>query len=178
MRPPPKNPPPHRGSRKKKQQKKNHPPPPPGAGEWVRYVREGGVRVLENEHVVCERGGVPFVVAGVEDWEGARFPPGARAPSLSRALEGAPPVVFTLLLAHQPKAAAEASACGVSLQLSGHTHGGQLWPFSWLIYLDQPYRAGLYWVGRMALYVSEGTGYWGPPLRWGTRGEVTLVRVA
>jgi len=109
---------------------------------------------------------------------GGRFPPGGRAPSLARALEGAPAVGLTILLAHQPKAAAKASARGVSLQLSGHTHGGQLWPFTWLVYLDQPYRAGLYWVGRMALYVSEGTGYWGPPLRWGTRGEVSLLRIS
>ena len=81
----------------------------------------------------------------------------------------------TLLLAHQPKAAQEASERGVDLQLSGHTHGGQLSPFSWLIYLDQPYRSGLYHVGEMSLYVSEGTGYWGPPMRVGTRSELTLI---
>jgi len=144
------------------------------ADPWVSYLMERGVRVLENEGLQLKRQGATLNIAGVEDWEGSRFPP-PRPPSLSEALEGLDPEAPTILLAHQPKAAREAAERGVALQLSGHTHGGQMFPFSWLIYLDQPYRSGLYDVEGMKLYVSEGTGYWGPPLRVGTRSELTLI---
>ena len=80
-----------------------------------------------------------------------------------------------VLLAHQPKAVAEAADHGVALVLSGHTHGGQLWPWTWLVKLDQPYVAGLHRLRDTWIYVSQGTGYWGPPMRLGTVAEITQV---
>jgi len=144
------------------------------ADPWVAHLKANGLTVLENQGLTLTYKGASLNLAGVEDWEGSRFPP-PRPPSLTSALRGLDLSVPTVLLAHQPKVAKEASEAGVDLQLSGHTHGGQLTPFSWLIYLDQPYRAGLYKVGEMSLYVSEGTGYWGPPVRVGTQSELTLV---
>lgn len=147
------------------------------ADPWVAHLKAHGLRVLENQGLTLTYNGAQLNLAGVEDWEGTRFPP-PRPPSLSEALAELDMTHPTILLAHQPKAATEASVAGVTLQLSGHTHGGQLAPFSWLVYLDQPYRSGLYQVGEMSLYVSEGTGYWGPPMRVGTRSELTLLTLS
>lgn len=147
------------------------------ANSWVAYLKEKGIKVLENQGIQLDHHGVEFNLVGVEDWEGAKFPP-YRPPSLTKALKNLNLALPTILLAHQPKVAAEASQLGIDLQLSGHTHGGQMFPFSWFIYLDQPYRSGLYRVGSMSLYVSEGTGYWGPPLRIGTRSELTLITLS
>jgi hypothetical protein len=80
-----------------------------------------------------------------------------------------------VLLAHQPRVIEGAARAGVDLQLSGHTHGGQIWPWSYLVYLQQPYVSGLHRRGPTTLYVSQGTGFWGPPLRLGTRSEIALV---
>jgi predicted MPP superfamily phosphohydrolase len=80
-----------------------------------------------------------------------------------------------VLLAHQPRAIVEAATLGVGLQLSGHTHGGQIWPFNNFVKLAQPYVQGLHQHGRAQIYVSPGTGYWGPPMRIGTRAEITRV---
>ena len=151
-----------------------------GVDPWVDYLKtkgqEGKLTVLENESLEISHQGSVLNVVGVEDWESNKFTP-HRMPNLEKALQGIDLNHFTLLLAHQPKAGVEASQKGVHLQLSGHTHGGQIFPFTHLIYLDQPYRSGLYWVDQLALYVNEGTGYWGPPLRLGTRGEITLIQL-
>ena len=144
-----------------------------GAEPWVSFIKSKGGRVLENEHVMIERENAKLAVIGIEDWDAARFDP-RRRPLLSEAMTDIPDDAFKLLLAHQPKAATEAAEAGVHLQLSGHTHAGQIFPFNFLIYLDQPYNLGYYQVGEMALYVNPGTAYWGPPLRLGTRSEVTL----
>jgi predicted MPP superfamily phosphohydrolase len=80
-----------------------------------------------------------------------------------------------VLLAHQPRAIYEAARHGVGLQLSGHTHGGQIWPWNYLVKLQQPFVSGLATVGRTQLYVSPGTGYWGPPMRLGTTAELTKI---
>lgn len=145
-----------------------------GAGPWVRFIQAEGGRVLENEHFIIEEADQRLAIIGVEDWDASRFDPQRRS-SLSEALEGVPEDAFKLLLAHQPKSAPEAAQLGVDLQLSGHTHAGQIFPFNYLIYLDQPYNVGRYQLERMILYVSPGTGYWGPPLRLGTRAEATLI---
>ena len=144
-----------------------------GVDSWVEHLRAGGMTVLENESRLLERDGAALNLVGVEDWESARFHP-QRSPNLDRALSGCDTALTTVLLAHQPKAVREAAQRGVDLQLSPH-HGGQIAPFTWLVALDQPYRSGLYHVRDTALYVSEGTGYWGPPLRLGTRSELTLL---
>jgi hypothetical protein len=143
-----------------------------GADSWVDHVRKHGITVLENESRVLKHNDTNFQLVGVEDWDSARFHP-SRSPNLDKALDACSEECFTLLLAHQPKAIREASERGVDLQLSGHTHGGQFAPFSSLVVLDQPYRSGLYTIGASLLYVNEGTGYWGPPLRIGTRSEIT-----
>jgi predicted MPP superfamily phosphohydrolase len=80
-----------------------------------------------------------------------------------------------VLLAHQPVQALQAENFGVELQLSGHTHGGQIWPFNYLVKLQQPVVAGLGRVGRTMVYVNSGTGYWGPPMRLGTTSEITEI---
>jgi hypothetical protein len=80
-----------------------------------------------------------------------------------------------VLLAHQPRLVQEAERAGVGLQLSGHTHGGQIWPFNFLVRLQQPVTAGLVRFGRALIYVSSGTGYWGPPMRLGSRAEISLL---
>ena len=145
-----------------------------GVDPWVAHIREGGITVLENEHQVLTHNDALVNLVGVEDRDSARFHPDRR-PNLDQALAGADTELTTILLAHQPKAVREAAIRGIDLQLSGHTHGGQMIPLTWLIYLDQPWRSGLYQVRGTTLYVNEGTGYWGPPIRIGTRSELTLL---
>src|SRR2546422_10462883 len=93
------------------------------------------------------------------------------------AVAGAPASDVRVLLAHQPKSAFAARAAGYDLQLSGHTHGGQYFPFNLLVRLFQPFVAGLHRLEAMWLYVSRGTGYWGPPLRLGAPAEITLIQL-
>ncbi|HEY5961610.1 MAG TPA: hypothetical protein VIV60_33855 [Polyangiaceae bacterium] len=96
-------------------------------------------------------------------------------PDLDRALAGRDPTREVILLAHQPQSVLRAQKHDVGLQLSGHTHGGQVWPFGLLVRLQQPVVAGLAQFGRTILYVSCGTGYWGPPMRLGAPAEITRV---
>ncbi|MBL8600694.1 MAG: metallophosphoesterase [Myxococcales bacterium] len=148
-----------------------------GANEWMDHLETLGLRVLRNQRVNLVRGGDGFDLAGVHDLS-ARRTPGAEPANLAKALEAYDPARPLVLLAHQPKQANEAADAGADLVLSGHTHGGQLWPFSWLVKLDQPYLAGLHRRGKTHIYVSEGTGYWGPPMRVGTSPEITRVVLA
>jgi predicted MPP superfamily phosphohydrolase len=149
-----------------------------GVDAWLQELRRLGVRVLMNEHVVIEHGGAQLVVAGVPDYSAGHFDR-EHQPDAAAALQGAPAAAFKLLLAHQPRSAMTAAPAGFDLQLSGHTHGGQFLPWNFFVRLQQPYTAGLHRVGRMWLYVSRGTGYWGPPKRFGAPSEITellLVR--
>jgi predicted MPP superfamily phosphohydrolase len=127
-----------------------------------------------NEHVVLRRGDAELVVAGVPDFGAHRFHPTHRADPV-RALAGAPADALRVLLAHQPRAAPQADAAGFQLQLSGHTHGGQFLPWNLFVPMQQPYTAGLHRHGGMWVYVSRGTGYWGPPKRLGAPSEITLI---
>jgi predicted MPP superfamily phosphohydrolase len=81
------------------------------------------------------------------------------------------------LLAHQPRTAPQAQAAGADLQISGHTHGGQFWPWNLFVRLQQPFTAGLHRLGSMWIYISRGTGYWGPPMRFGIPSEITRIRL-
>ena len=108
------------------------------------------------------------------DWS-ARAYGHAHAPDLAAALEGRDPDHELVLLAHQPKAIFDAARHGVGLQLSGHTHGGQIWPWRYMVRLDQPFVSGLGRVGDTQIYVSRGTGTWGPPMRLGEPAEITRV---
>jgi uncharacterized protein len=140
---------------------------------WLRHLHGMGIRVLRNEGVPIQQNGASFHLAGIDDHDGGRIAPG-HGPNLARALEGRDGGRPVVLLAHQPRAIPEAAGMGVDLVLTGHTHGGQIWPFSYLIYLQQPYVRGLQQVNGTIGYVSSGTGFWGPPMRLGTTAEMTL----
>jgi predicted MPP superfamily phosphohydrolase len=145
-----------------------------GADAWIAELERLGVRVLRNQRVTIGTGDQAFELAGVTDYSAARF---GDAPDLDAALAGCPPDREVVLLAHQPRAVHGAAARNVGLVLSGHTHGGQFWPWSWVVHLAQPVVRGLARFGRTLIYVSSGTGYWGPPMRLGTEAEITLVEL-
>jgi predicted MPP superfamily phosphohydrolase len=128
---------------------------------------------LRNEHVPIRDA---FDLAGVDDTSAARML-AHHGQDVAAALAGRDPSRAVVLLAHQPKALTEASAHGVDLQLSGHVHGGQLVPFNWLVRLDQPLVSGLHRVQDTWVYVSTGTGYWGPPMRVGSGSELTRIEL-
>ena len=146
-----------------------------GLREWLPELHRLGIRVLRNEHVVldADKGG-GWELAGIEDWNGRSIEPDG-GPDLARALAGHDPRRPVILLSHQPRAIYSAAQAGVGLMLAGHTHGGQIWPFTYLVRLQQPFLEGLHRVGGTQLYVSPGTGYWGPPMRLGTRAEITKI---
>lgn len=143
---------------------------------WVDLMDELGWEPLRNRHLLLERGGDTLVVAGVDDVTAESSGLAGHRAHLAGALDGADPGLPVLLLAHQPKFIDRAAAGGVDLQLSGHTHGGQIWPFHHLVRLDQPALAGLSRHGdRTLLYTSRGTGFWGPPFRVFAPSEITLL---
>lgn len=147
-----------------------------GADEWIAFLEELGIKVLRNERVTIEHRGAAIDIAGVDDWEARQFG-GGHGRDLRKALEGRPPGRKVILLAHQPKQVDEAAELGVDLQLSGHTHGGQIVPFNLLVRLQQPYVVGLHRHGPTQLYISPGTGYWGPPMRLGAPAEITRIEL-
>ncbi|QET03889.1 metallophosphoesterase [Cupriavidus pauculus] len=148
-----------------------------GAEAWIDELRRIGLRVLLNEHVVVERDGASLVLGGVTDFTAGQFIPSHRSDPV-QALTGAPAdAAVRVLLAHQPRSAPAAAAAGFDLQLSGHTHGGQFWPWNLFVPMQQPYVHGLRRHERMWIYVSRGTGYWGPPKRFGAPSEITRVRL-
>ncbi|MGV9688458.1 metallophosphoesterase [Streptomyces sp. NPDC003444] len=143
---------------------------------WVDLMDELGWEPLRNRHLLLERGGDTLVVAGVDDVTAESSGLAGHRAHLAGALDGADPDLPVLLLAHQPKFVDRAAEHGIDLQLSGHTHGGQIWPFHYLVRLDQPAVAGLSRHGaRTLLYTSRGTGFWGPPFRVFAPSEITLL---
>ncbi len=148
-----------------------------GAQDWIEELRRLHVQVLINEHVVLRHGAATLVVAGVADASAHHFDPAHRSDPYA-AIAGAPRRgSVKLLLAHQPLSAAAAAAAGFDLQLSGHTHGGQFWPWNHLVPLQQPFTAGLHRLDDLWVYTSRGTGYWGPPKRFGAPSEITHLRL-
>ncbi|HEY0855701.1 MAG TPA: metallophosphoesterase [Albitalea sp.] len=148
-----------------------------GAAAWVNELRRLGLQVLLNEHVVLQHGGSRLVVAGVTDFSAHHFDPAQRSDPV-RALSGAPrDADVRVLLAHQPRSAGAAQQAGYQLQLSGHTHGGQFWPWSFFVRFQQPFTAGLHRLHDLWVYTSRGTGYWGPPKRLFAPSEITLLRL-
>ena len=163
-----------------------------GAHAWIVELRRLGLTVLMNEHVVLHHGKglglavdaqgdsqtlAPLVLAGVNDYSAHHFDPAHRSdPAL--ALQGAPAsALIRILLAHQPRSAQAAHEAGFDLQLSGHTHGGQFWPWNLFVPLQQPFTAGLNKLHTLWVYTSRGTGYWGPPKRFGAPSEITALRL-
>lgn len=148
-----------------------------GARPWIEELRRLGLRVLLNEHVVVEHGGERIVVAGVTDYSAGHFDATQRSDPQA-AMAGAPPdAAVKVLLAHQPRSAFAAASAGYDLQLSGHTHGGQFFPWNFFVRLQQPFTAGLHRLGDLWVYISRGTGYWGPPKRLWAPSEITQVRL-
>lgn len=147
-----------------------------GVDAWLAEIDRLGIKALRNEHVLIEQGDARFALAGVDDYKAHQFGNGHGA-DLDKALAGIDPTLATVLLAHQPKQAPEAAKRGVGLQLSGHTHGGQFFPWGYFVKLEQGFVAGLERLGATQLYTSCGTGYWGPPMRVGAPAEITLVEL-
>jgi predicted MPP superfamily phosphohydrolase len=148
-----------------------------GAAPWIAEVKRLGIRVLHNEHVVIERDGARLVLAGVPDFNAHRFD-ATQASDPAAAMQGAPSdAAARVLLAHQPRSAAAAEQAGFDLQISGHTHGGQFFPWIFFVRFQQPFTAGLHRLGRLWVYVSRGTGYWGPPKRIAAPSEITRLRL-
>ena len=148
-----------------------------GADEWIDELARLGVRTLRNERVALGDGEHSFDLAGVDDWTARRFG-GGHGANLARALAGRDPARELVLLAHQPKQIHEAARLGVGLMLSGHTHGGQIFPWQLLVKLDQPYIAGLAQHEDTHIYVSRGTGFWGPPMRVAAPAEIALIELS
>jgi uncharacterized protein len=149
------------------------------AGEraWTQEIRRLGLRVLKNEHVVVEHDGASLVIAGVTDFSAHHFDPAQRSDPAA-ALRGAPSDAGAkILLAHQPSSSAAAASAGFDIQLSGHTHGGQFWPWNFFVRFFQPFTSGLHRLQNLWVYVNRGTGYWGPPNRFGVPSEITRIRL-
>ncbi len=144
-----------------------------GADEWIDHLRSLGIRVLRNERVDI-RG--LFDLAGVDDTSAKNMLPG-HGQDVAKAVEGRDASKALVLLAHQPKAFKDALKADAGLQLSGHVHGGQIFPFNWLAKIEQPFVSGLHKVEDTWIYVSAGTGYWGPPMRVGTEAEITHIEL-
>jgi predicted MPP superfamily phosphohydrolase len=149
-----------------------------GPGEWVEELGGLGIRTLRNERIEIAHGGAVLDLAGVDDVTGAAGGSGsAGGPDFARALGGRDRSRSVVLLAHQPVQAVQAAEHGVDLQLSGHTHGGQMAPFNLVVPLQQPVVAGLGEVGGTQVYVTRGAGFWGPPVRVGAPPEITLLEL-
>ncbi|MEU7476234.1 metallophosphoesterase [Lentzea sp. NPDC042327] len=143
---------------------------------WIDLMTRLGWKALHNEHVVLERGGARLVFAGIDDITADHSGEPGHAADLALALRGTEAGDPVVLLAHQPSEIRKAVEAGVDLQLSGHTHGGQIWPFHHLVRLQQPVVAGLSrHSDRTQLYTSRGAGFWGPPMRVFAPSEITLL---
>ncbi|HEU5473617.1 MAG TPA: metallophosphoesterase [Actinophytocola sp.] len=143
---------------------------------WLDHLTELGWQPLHNRHIALERGGDRLILAGIDDATAKASGLPGHGADLPAALAGADPDLPVLLVAHQPRQVTAAVAAGVDLQVSGHTHGGQIWPFHYLVRADQPSVSGLTRHGeRTQLYTSRGAGFWGPPLRIFAPSEISLL---
>jgi uncharacterized protein len=154
-----------------------------GAQAWIVELRRLGLTVLMNEHVVLRHGelleadlSADLILAGVTDFSAHHFDETHRSDPAA-ALQGAPANALRVLLAHQPRSAVAAEQAGFDLQLSGHTHGGQFWPWNLFVRFQQPFTSGLRQLRNLWVYTSRGTGYWGPPKRFGAPSEITFLRL-
>ncbi len=149
-----------------------------GDDEWTAFLQSLDIQVLRNRHVRIGDAGASLDLVGVDDWSGGRWR-NKKGYDLDRALQGRDPDRAAVLLAHQPANFTVAAERGMDLQVSGHTHGGQLVPMTLFIGLAWEHSAGLYRHGDSHIYVSRGCGFWGPPMRIGSPPElVKLVLTA
>lgn len=142
-------------------------------GEWLDFWSTLGIDVLRNERTTITRGDAAIDIAGIND----ATAPAPYEPDLAAALDGIDPDRFVLLMAHQPLQAVEASDFGVDMQVSGHTHGGQIWPIRYLVPLQQPSVEGLDTIGNTTLYTTRGAGAWGPPVRVAAPPEIAMLEL-
>ncbi|OZF43139.1 metallophosphoesterase [Rhodococcus sp. 14-1411-2a] len=142
-------------------------------GEWLDFWSTLGIDVLRNERTTITRGDAAIDIAGIND----ATAPAPYEPDLAAALDGIDPDRFVLLMAHQPLQAVEASDFGVDMQVSGHTHGGQIWPIRYLVPLQQPSVQGLDTIGNTTLYTTRGAGAWGPPVRVAAPPEIAMLEL-
>lgn len=148
-----------------------------GADAWVAELRRLGLTVLMNQNKVLNHGGASVLIGGITDYTAHKFDP-AHKSDPEAALRGMPEgIAIKVLLAHQPRSANAAEEAGFDVQLSGHTHGGQFLPWKWFVPLQQPFTAGLHRLRNLWVYTSRGTGYWGPPIRFGAPSEITHLRL-
>jgi predicted MPP superfamily phosphohydrolase len=147
-----------------------------GVKQWIDEAARLGFDVLLNEHRVIERGDSKLLLAGVTDYSGGQFGKD-HVSDPAKALDGAPNGPAKILLAHQPKSIFAAARAGFDFVISGHTHGGQYFPYHFLAALVQPYVSGLHKHGDTQIYVSRGTGFWGPQIRIGAKSEITVHRL-
>ena len=145
-----------------------------GDREWAAALTDMGIQVLRNRFVTLGDAGGRLDLVGVDDY-GQRDAPHERGYNLDDALQGRDPERAAVLLAHQPRGVEEALGRGIGLQLSGHTHGGQMFPVTLVVNAAYRYPAGLFRVGTGHVYVSRGTGFWGPPMRIGSPPEITSI---
>jgi uncharacterized protein len=150
-----------------------------GADQWIAFLEQLDIKVLRNEHITLMHDQTPIDIIGVDDWRAGVFG-GGHGHDLPKAVHNRQTDHTSILLAHQPKSIFEAADHQIDLVLSGHTHGGQLWPFRFMVMLVQPYLEGLYQHNeRTSIFVHRGTGYWGVPMRLGVEAEIaelTLTR--
>jgi len=144
-----------------------------GVEQWVKEAGRLGMKVLLNSNEVIKIGDSNILFAGVTDTSGGGFLK-SHISNPAASIANAPQSDVKILLAHQPKSVLDASPLGFDLQISGHTHGGQFFPWNFAAALSQPYISGLHDHDGTWIYVSKGTGYWGPPVRLGTRSEITV----
>lgn len=143
---------------------------------WLPVLSRLNLNILMNRGEVLRHNDVPLLVGGVTDFNGHHFGPAHRSdPEAAARCDEA--VALKLLLAHQPRSAEAAEKAGFDLQLSGHTHGGQFLPWNFFVPMQQPFVAGLDRLNKLWVYTSRGTGYWGPPLRFGAPSEITHIRL-
>ncbi len=148
-----------------------------GAHHWIAHLRTLGLNVLLNEHVALEHEGGTLVVAGITDYSAHQFDEAHRSDPQGAVANAPAHAHARILLAHQPRSIFHAENAGYHLQISGHTHGGQFLPWNWFVPLQQPFTAGLHRHQSLWIYISRGTGYWGPPKRFGAPAEITQLRL-
>lgn len=147
-----------------------------GAEKWIQMIEALGIKVLLNKNEIIEHNGAKLMVAGIPDIQAGSFGFEALDPAKAKMTDQS--YDFSVIMSHRPEIADQIAEYGYDLQVSGHTHGGQFFPWTIAIHYFHKYVRGLYDLGGMQLYVSQGTAYWGPPLRIGAESEITLLSLS